>query len=135
MQLCRASHESLRNVPCNKTTPSRTNPFLLVVTVPLRLRRQAKVNDRGIMPSGSQKNLNEAQGKRDDAQEQFQIAFDANPAPSAIIRLADAVVVKANPGLPEITGRDNREIEGKSVRDLELFFSTEAFEQAVDTLK
>ncbi len=87
------------------------------------------------MPSGSQKNLNEARGKRDDAQEQFQIAFDANPAPSAIIRLADAVVVKANPGLPEITGRDNREVEGRSVRDLELFLSTEAFEQAVDTLK
>jgi PAS domain S-box-containing protein len=77
----------------------------------------------------------QAHGERDDAHEQFEITFDANPAPSAIIRLSDAVVVKANPGMPEITGRDNREIEGKSVYDLELFLSSDAVKASLETLQ
>ncbi len=86
------------------------------------------------MPS-NQNDLTEAHGKRDEAQRQFRITFDANPAPSVIIRLSDGVVVKANPGLPELTGRDNREVEGKSVHELGLFLSQEAFERIVDVLK
>lgn len=86
------------------------------------------------MPSG-QEDIDKAHSEQNNAQEQFEITFDANPAPSVIIRLSDIVPLKANPGLPEITGRDNRELEGRNVSDLELFISTETFKQAIKTLK
>lgn len=86
------------------------------------------------MPSG-QEDIDKAHSEQNDAQKQFEITFDANPAPSVIIRLSDAVMLKANPGMPEITGRDNRELEDKNVNDLELFLSAGLFEQALEKLK
>jgi PAS domain S-box-containing protein len=84
--------------------------------------------------SAGNREIRSARDERDDARAQFEITFDANPAPSAIMRLSDGVIVKANPGLPELSGRANRELEGKSAYDSDLFISRDTLEQAIATL-
>ena len=71
------------------------------------LSKWGSVNKETAMASGTTAGTGAAQARqeRDEAQARFQITFDANPAPSVIVRLADQRVLEANPGLPEITGR------------------------------
>ena len=79
----------------------------------------------------------QARQERDEAQARFQITFDANPAPSMIVRLAEQRVLEVNPGLPEITGRPNAEIKGRRIPELRLFLNRDAgkFEHIVENLR
>ena len=91
------------------------------------------------MASGTTAGTGAAQARqeRDEAQARFQITFDANPAPSMIVRLADQRVLEANPGLPEITGRPNAEVKGRRIPELTLFSNRDAgkFERIVENLR
>ena len=79
----------------------------------------------------------QARQERDEAQARFQITFDANPAPSMIVRLSDQRVLEANPGLPEITGRPNAEVKGRRVPELTLFPNRDSgkFERIMENLR
>ena len=89
--------------------------------------------DRATGPGDSAR----ARQERDEAQARFQITFDANPAPSMIVRLADQRVLEANPGLPEVTGRPNAEVKGRRIPELALFPNRDLgkFERIMENLR
>ena len=80
-------------------------------------------------------NLMQARQERDEAQQRFQITFDANPAPSMIVRLSDAEIVVTNPSLSEVSGLNDNEMTGYSVRDLKLFTHPDDFERTLALLR
>lgn len=85
----------------------------------------------------STKGSAQARQARDEAQERFQITFDANPAPAMIVRLADQQVFKTNSGLQEITGRSNDDVKGRRLSELGLLADSDLgkFSQIVERLK
>ncbi len=52
------------------------------------------------------------------AERRYRVAFEADPAPSVIVRLDDAQILEANEGMAELTGLDKQTLQGSSLLDL-----------------
>ncbi len=71
---------------------------------------------------------------RTEAEERFDQAFNANPAPAMIARLADLRLVKVNQGFLDMTGYARDQIVGRTVYELDLFARAERRELAHERL-
>ncbi len=73
--------------------------------------------------------------ERFEAEERFESAFNANPAPAIICRLSDRRYVKVNPGFLEMTGHAHREVIGVSLARLDVLNDAEKRDLALERLK
>ena len=70
------------------------------------------------------------------SERRYHVAFEADPAPSVIARLADMCIVQANEGMAELTGLATNALETRSLTDLEpLHAYTEVLTVATDRLR
>lgn len=69
-----------------------------------------------------------------EAEERFERAFNANPAPGLICRLDDLRFIRVNPGFVEMTNYAREKVIGKTVNQLGLFGNCETGEDAVAKL-
>ncbi|MBV6305434.1 helix-turn-helix transcriptional regulator [Candidimonas humi] len=72
--------------------------------------------------------------ERYDAEERFEKAFSANPAPALICRLSDLRYVKVNQGFLEMTGYARDDILGRSTYELDVLENAANREQAIAAL-
>ena len=72
--------------------------------------------------------------ERFNAEERFERAFGANPAPAIIARLSDLRYVKVNHGFLELTGFKRDELIGRSMHELDLLAGAERRSLAVERL-
>lgn len=70
--------------------------------------------------------------ERFSAEERFERAFGANPAPVIICRLSDLRYVKVHQGFQEMTGYTRDDIVGRSVYEIDVLESAENKELAVE---
>jgi PAS domain S-box-containing protein len=73
--------------------------------------------------------------ERFEAEERFESAFNANPAPAIICRLSDSCYVKVNQGFLEITGYDRNDLIGRSIREIDVLAQAEKRDLALERLK
>ncbi len=52
------------------------------------------------------------------SERRYRAAFEADPAPSVIVRLADTHIMQVNNGMAELTGLHKRELKSRSLTDL-----------------
>jgi PAS domain S-box-containing protein len=71
---------------------------------------------------------------RYNAEERFEKAFNANPAPAIICRLSDLRYVKVNQGFQEMTGYSRDDVIGHSVYEVDVLESAENKELAIERL-
>ena len=72
--------------------------------------------------------------ERVDAEERFERAFNANPAPAIIARLSDMRYVKVNQGFLELTGYARENLIGRSVHQIDVLQGAIGRELAVERL-
>jgi len=72
--------------------------------------------------------------ERFEAEDRFESAFNANPAPALICRLSDQVYVRVNQGFMDMTGHDRAAVIGKTVRELDVFAGAENHNRAFERL-
>ncbi|WP_415913637.1 PAS domain S-box protein [Paraburkholderia sp. J63] len=72
--------------------------------------------------------------ERFTAEERFERAFGANPAPAVICRLSDLRYVKANQGFLEMTGYARDEVIGRSAYEFDVLGGSDKREQAIEYL-
>jgi PAS domain S-box-containing protein len=72
---------------------------------------------------------------RFEAEERFESAFNANPAPAVICRVSDLCYVRANDGFIEMTGYSRRELIGASLQQIDVFANATHREVGLDRLK
>lgn len=72
--------------------------------------------------------------ERFEAEERFESAFNANPAPAIICRLSDLCFVRVNEGFLEMTGYDRNTLLGKSIHEIDLIAQAENRELARERL-
>ncbi len=72
--------------------------------------------------------------ERFNAEERFERAFGANPAPAIIARLSDMRYVKVNRGFLELTGLERDDLVGRSIHDFDVLAGAEKRELAVKRL-
>ncbi len=72
--------------------------------------------------------------ERFNAEERFERAFNANPAPAIIARLSDMRYVKVNRGFLELTGLERDDLVGRSLHDFDVLSGAEKRELAVKRL-
>ena len=70
-----------------------------------------------------------------EAEDRFERAFSANPAPAVICRLADLRYVKLNEGFLELTGFRREEVLGRSVYEIDVLERAERRDLAIERLK
>ncbi|KPA87538.1 PAS domain S-box [Pseudomonas asplenii] len=68
------------------------------------------------------------------AEQRFEKAFGANPAPAVICRLSDLRYIKANQGFLEMTGYSRDQVIGRSVYELDVLEDAERRELAIQRL-
>ncbi|SDT19204.1 PAS domain S-box-containing protein [Pseudomonas asplenii] len=68
------------------------------------------------------------------AEQRFEKAFGANPAPAVICRLSDLRYIKVNQGFLEMTGYRREEVIGRSVYELDVLEEAERRELAIQRL-
>jgi PAS domain S-box-containing protein len=68
------------------------------------------------------------------AEQRFERAFSANPAPALICRLGDLRFIKVNRGFLEMTGYDGGQVIGRSVYDLDVLDAAESRSAAIERL-
>ncbi len=73
--------------------------------------------------------------ERFDAEERFERAFAANPAPAILLRLEDSRFIKVNDGFMEMTGYERDDIIGHPLREHDLLRHAEHREQAIRALE
>jgi PAS domain S-box-containing protein len=73
--------------------------------------------------------------ERFSAEERFEKAFSANPAPALICRLSDLRYVKVNQGFLEMTGHDRAAIIGHSTYEVDVLENAENRDDAVQNLR
>ncbi|MBD0273203.1 MAG: PAS domain S-box protein [Acetobacteraceae bacterium] len=71
---------------------------------------------------------------RSDAEERFERAFAANPAPAVVLRLSDLRYVRANRGFLELTGYAEEEVVGRSTQELDVLEGAKQRELAMERL-
>ena len=76
----------------------------------------------------------EDETERFDAEERFERAFGANPAPAIITRLSDCRYVKVNQGFLELTGFMKEAVIGRSMHEYDVLEGAEKRDLAVDRL-
>ena len=69
-----------------------------------------------------------------DAEDRFERAFEANPAPAIIARLSDMRYVKVNPGFLELTGYLRDALIGRSVHEIDVLDGAMKRDLAVERL-
>jgi PAS domain S-box-containing protein len=72
---------------------------------------------------------------RIEAEERFERAFNANPAPAIICRLSDLRYVRANPGFLEMTGYAREDVIGRSAYEIDVLAEAEKRDLALERLK
>lgn len=72
--------------------------------------------------------------ERFNAEERFERAFGANPAPAIIARLSDMRYVKVNHGFLELTGFKRDELIGRSIHEFDVLAGAERRTLAVECL-
>ena len=72
--------------------------------------------------------------ERFNAEERFERAFGANPAPAIIARLADTRYVKVNRGFLELTGYERDDLVGRSIHDFDVLAGAEKRDLAIKRL-
>lgn len=72
--------------------------------------------------------------ERFNAEERFEQAFNANPAPAVIVRLSDMRYVRVNHGFLELTGFEKENLIGRSVHDFDVLAGAERRPLAVERL-
>ncbi len=73
--------------------------------------------------------------ERFDAEERFERAFAANPAPAVILRLSDLRYVRVNRGFLEMTGYAEEDVVGRSIRELDVLEGAKQRETAMERLR
>jgi PAS domain S-box-containing protein len=68
------------------------------------------------------------------AEQRFERAFSANPAPAAICRLSDFRYVKVNQGFLDMTGYARDDVVGRSVYEIDVLEQAERRELAIERL-
>lgn len=76
----------------------------------------------------------EDETERFDAEERFERAFNANPAPAIITRLSDCRYVKVNQGFMEMTGFVKEALIGRSMHEYDVLEGAEKRDLAVERL-
>lgn len=66
-----------------------------------------------------------------DAEERFERAFGANPAPAIIVRLSDMRYVKVNQGFLELTGHSRGAVIGRSIHEIDVLHGATHRETAI----
>ena len=69
------------------------------------------------------------------AQERFETAFNANPAPAIICRVSDLRYVRVNPGFVEMTGYASKDILRAGFRQIDVLTDAEKRDLAIEWLK
>ena len=72
--------------------------------------------------------------ERFNAEERFERAFSANPAPAIIARLSDMRYVKVNHGFLELTGYLHSALIGRSMHEIDVLRGAEKRDQAIKRL-
>jgi PAS domain S-box-containing protein len=72
---------------------------------------------------------------RYSAEERFEKAFGANPAPALICRLSDLRYIKVNQGFLDMTGYEREAVLDRSIYDLDVLERAENREEAVQALQ
>ena len=72
--------------------------------------------------------------ERFNAEERFERAFGANPAPAIIARLSDMRYVKVNQGFLELTGFERNDLIGRSMHEFDVLSGAEKRDLAVKRL-
>nr|BAT29697.1 transcriptional regulator, LuxR family [Aureimonas sp. AU12] len=72
---------------------------------------------------------------RVEAEDRFESAFNANPAPALICRLSDLRFVRVNQGFAEMTGYKRSDIVGRSAYELDVLAGSRDREQAIERLR
>ncbi|WP_312408006.1 helix-turn-helix transcriptional regulator [Rhizobium sp.] len=73
--------------------------------------------------------------RRYEAEDRFEAAFNANPAPAVICRLSDLRYVRVNPGFLEMTGYSRSDLVGKTTYEIDVLAFAEKRELALAKLK
>lgn len=73
--------------------------------------------------------------ERFDAEERFERAFAANPAPAVILRLSDLRYTRANQGFLEMMGYREEEVVGRSAHELDVLEGAKQRELAMERLR
>ncbi len=76
----------------------------------------------------------EDETERFSAEERFERAFGANPAPALIVRLSDCRYVKVNEGFLELTGYVREALVGRSMHEIDVLADAEKRDLAVERL-
>jgi PAS domain S-box-containing protein len=72
---------------------------------------------------------------RFEAEERFESAFNANPAPAIICRLSDLRYIKVNPGFLEMTGYARDDVIGRSAYEIDVLAEADKRDLALERLK
>jgi PAS domain S-box-containing protein len=73
--------------------------------------------------------------ERFDAEDRFERAFAANPAPAVILRLADMRYARANRGFVEMTGYTEDQVVGRSLEEFDVLEGAKQRELAMERLR
>jgi PAS domain S-box-containing protein len=73
--------------------------------------------------------------ERFGAEERFERAFAADPAPAVILRLSDLRYVRANRGFLEMTGYGEEDVVGRALRELDVLEGAKQRELAMERLR
>jgi PAS domain S-box-containing protein len=77
----------------------------------------------------------EDQTERYEAEDRFESAFNANPAPALICRMSDLCFVRVNQGFLEMTGCAKEDVVGHSIYELDILGNVEDRGDAVKGLR
>lgn len=75
------------------------------------------------------------QTDRYDAEERFESAFSANPAPAVILRLSDLRYTRVNQGFQEMTGYREADMVNRSIHELDVLEGAKQREMALERLR
>jgi PAS domain S-box-containing protein len=73
--------------------------------------------------------------ERFEAEDRFESAFNANPAPAVICRISDLCYVRANPGFLEMTGYTRKHVIGAPLQKIDILAHAEKRDLALERLK
>ncbi|WP_043840403.1 PAS domain S-box protein, partial [Muricoccus aerilatus] len=96
--------------------------------------RSLVLNDAAGVPNCLVLILND-ETERFDAEERFEAAFSANPAPAVILRLSDHRHIKVNRGFLEMTGYVEEQVVGRSAYEIDVLEGAARREFAVERLQ